>query len=81
MNSQIVYIFIAIVVLLILALLMFYVAKQKKEKPFTILSSLAFAFVLAGTLFGDERWLGYGLMGIGVVLAVIDMVRKMRKAT
>ena len=79
MNSQFVYILIAIVVLLILVLLMLIVSKQKKEKPLTMLTSLAFAFVLAGILFGEERWLGYGLMGIGMVLAVVDMVRKMRK--
>jgi len=79
MNSQTIYILIGIVVLIILALLLLVLGKQKKEKPFTMLVSLAFAFVLAGTLFGEERWLGYGLMGIGVVLAVIDIIRKAKK--
>ncbi len=80
MNSQFVYILIGIVVLIIIALLVLIFGKQKKEKPFTILASLAFAFVLAGLLFGEERWLGYGLMGIGVILAVIDIVMKARRS-
>jgi hypothetical protein len=37
--------------------------------------SLAFALVLAGIFFGAERWLGYGLIGGGVVLAVLAMRR------
>lgn len=81
MNPQNIYIFISIAVLLILALLMFFVARQKKEKPLTTLTSLAFAFILAGIIFGEERWLGYSLMGIGVILAVVDMIRKLRKPT
>jgi hypothetical protein len=33
-------------------------------------------FVLAGILFGENRLVGYALLGIGVILAVIDIVRK-----
>lgn len=78
MNSQLIYILIGLLILIIIALLVLVVGKQKKGKPFTMLASLAFAFILAGILFGEERWLGYGLMGIGVVLAVIDIIRKAR---
>jgi hypothetical protein len=37
------------------------------------LAGLAWAFVLAGIIFGEDRLIGYGLMGVGVVLAVIDV--------
>jgi hypothetical protein len=37
---------------------------------------LALGFVLAGILFGIERLIGYGLMDIGVLLAVIDIYRQ-----
>ncbi len=32
--------------------------------------------VLAGILFGVERWLGYGLIGLGVLVAVISTRRE-----
>ena len=38
----------------------------------------AFAFVLAGIIFGEERIVGYGLMGVGVVLAIVDIVNRSR---
>ena len=47
----------------------------------SLLSSLAFGFVLAGILFGDERQIGYILLGIGMLLAVIDIFMQRRKAT
>jgi hypothetical protein len=39
---------------------------------------VAFAFILAGILFSANRLVGYGLMGVGVVLAVIDIIRMAR---
>ncbi len=75
MNASQIYIAFAIVVLAVIAALVFF-ASKRKEKRLTPLAGLAFAFVLAGLMFGQERWLGYGLLGIGVILAVVDMVRK-----
>lgn len=72
------YIILSVVVILVVALMVFFLGKGKKENHLTPIAGLAFGFVLAGILFGEERWLGYGLMGIGVVLAVIDIVRKPR---
>jgi hypothetical protein len=44
------------------------------------LASLAFGFVVAGIVFGnDNRLIGYGLMGIGVLLAVLDIFRNRNK--
>jgi hypothetical protein len=41
------------------------------------LAGLSMAFVVAGIVFGgDERLLGYSLMGVGITLAVIDIVRR-----
>lgn len=74
-NSQF-YIVISIVVLAIVALLVFFVSKGKKENRLTPLASLAFGFVLAGILFGDDRFISYGLMGVGVILAIVDMFNR-----
>ena len=76
MNISQMYIIVAIVVLAVIVLLLFVVGKKGKEKRLTPLASFAFEFVLAGILFGDNKLIGYGLMGIGVILAVIDIFNK-----
>tara|TARA_Y100000310_G_scaffold337938_1_gene426275 strand:+ start:7197 stop:7436 length:240 start_codon:yes stop_codon:yes gene_type:complete len=76
-TSQI-YIIIAIVALAFIAL--FFVRKNKKKEKLTALTILAFGFIFAGILFSDgSRLIPYSLMGIGVVLAVIDIIIKLRK--
>ncbi len=77
-TSQI-YIAISIVVLAIIALVVFFVNKNKKDKKLTPLAGLAFGFVLSGIVFGDDRLIGYSLMGIGIILAVIDIIKKSKK--
>ena len=79
MNPSQIYIAISIVVLAIIAVLVFFVNKNKKYKKLTPLAGLAFGFILAGIIFGDDRLIGYSLIGIGVVFAVIDIIKKIRK--
>jgi len=79
MNISQIYIALSIVVLAVIAILIFFVAKNSKEKRLTPLASLAFGFVLAGILFGEDRFLGYALMGVGVILALVDMFNKLKK--
>lgn len=76
--SQI-YVLIAIIVLAIIAILMFFVRKDNKQKPLTPLAGLAFGFVIAGIIFGETRLVGYSLIGIGVLLAIIDTIIKLKK--
>lgn len=77
MTSQI-YIVISIVVLAIIALVIFFVRKKKKEKKLTPLTGLAFAFILGGLIFGDDRLIGYSLIGVGVIFAIIDIFKKLK---
>jgi uncharacterized membrane protein len=73
-----VFIAVSVAVLAAIAVLVFFVGKGRRENRLTPLASLAFAFVLAGILFGDDRLIGYSLLGIGVILAVVDMFRRSR---
>ncbi|AAM07011.1 TPA: hypothetical protein HA338_07060 [Methanosarcina acetivorans] len=73
------YIITSIVILAIIALLVFFVKKNKKERKLTPLAGLAFGFVLAGIIFGDDRLIGYSLMGFGIILAVIDIIKKSKE--
>ncbi|MBS3079084.1 hypothetical protein J4218_03110 [Candidatus Pacearchaeota archaeon] len=68
------YILISIIVLLIIAILVF-VIKGNKKKKFNYLFGLAFAFILAGIIFGDNRLIGYVLIGIGILIAIIDIIK------
>ncbi|MFH1503158.1 MAG: hypothetical protein ABIE36_00680 [Candidatus Diapherotrites archaeon] len=79
MEMSQIYVIIAIVVLAIIALLVFFSSKNKKKNKFTPLTGLAFGFIIAGIAFVDNRWLGYSFFGAAIVLAVIDMVLKMKK--
>lgn len=77
MTSPQIYILIGIIALAgIMAVLV--LTRKKMNKPLTPLAGLAFGFIIAGMIFGENRLVGYGLMGFGVALAVIDMVRKLK---
>lgn len=72
MTTSQAFVAVAIVVLAIVALLVFIVRGMKVQNRITPLAAIAFAFVLAGIVFGEDRLIGYGLMGIGILLAVAD---------
>ena len=56
--------FIAIVVLLIL--------NRRKSRRISTLTMLSMIMIVLGIIFGDSRWVGFPLMGLGVLLAIID---------
>ena len=73
------YIAISIITLLIIAALVLFVKKNKKQKKLSTLTGLSFVFVIAGIAFGDDRLIGYSLIGVGIILAVVDIIMKSRK--
>ncbi|MFH1712925.1 MAG: hypothetical protein ABH896_01940 [Candidatus Jacksonbacteria bacterium] len=79
MNPSQIYIIIGIIALAIIALAMYIIKGQKPEKKLTELTTLSFIFVIAGITFGKSRLIGYSLLGIGIALAVIDIIKKIRK--
>ncbi len=50
--------------------------KSTLFKKLTPLTGLAFAFILAGIVFGDDRLIGYSLIGVGAIFAIIDIFKK-----
>jgi hypothetical protein len=75
-DTSRIYIAISIVVLAVVAFFVFLVRKNRQENRLTPLAGLAFGCVVAGIVFGDERLVGYSLLGVGVLLAVIDMFNR-----
>jgi len=80
MTSPLAYILVSVVVLVVMAVLVLMLRGQGGQRRLTPLAGIAFACVIAGALFGENRWLGYGLMGVGVILAVVDIFRRRRSA-
>ena len=79
MEASQIYIIIAIVALAIIALLVVFAWKNKKKNKLTPLTGFAFAFIIAGILFADSgRWT-YSFFGTAIVLAVIDVILKLKK--
>ena len=76
MDPSQIYVGISIVVLVIMAILVFVVYKNREARKLTPLAGLAFAFVVAGLFFTDEEFIAYGLLGVGIILAIIDIVKK-----
>jgi hypothetical protein len=68
----------SIIALLIIAILVFFVKKNKKHEKISILGGLSFGFIIAGIVFSNERIICYSLIGIGVIIAVIDIIIKMK---
>lgn len=75
MNASQVFATAAVAILLLIVIFLLFVKKDKKE-VFSPLAGLAFAFMLFGLIFGENRFVGYSLLGIGVILAIIDILKK-----
>lgn len=78
MNISQVYILISIIVLAIIAITV--ILRRKEQKPLSKITILAFSFIIAGILFGENRLIGYGLLGVGIILAIIDIVQKSKQS-
>ena len=78
--SPTVYVILSLVVLSFIALLVYFVSRKRSGlgKPLTPLAGLSFTFILAGLFFGGNQWVGYTLTGVGVILAVIDIIMKLK---
>ncbi len=81
MSPALIYMLVSAAVLgIAIACLVFFVNLQRSESRLTRLTSLALACVLAGLLSGGNRFLGYGLIGIGALFAGAEMLAKARRA-
>ncbi len=77
MDASQIYILISIIVLAIIMVILI-LTRKKRQKSLSPLAGLAFALIIAGIIFGENCLIGYSLMGIGIVLAFIDIIRKLK---
>ncbi len=78
MSDTAVFIAIAIGALAVLALLAVVVWRRGGEQRLTPLSGVAAACVVCGIVFGEDRVVGYSFFAAGIILAVVDSVRRSR---
>ena len=79
MSFPMIYVAISILALAIAAILVFWIRRSGRQNRLSPLAGLAFTFIISGILFGKNRLLGYGLMGFGVILAIVDIVLQRNK--
>lgn len=72
------YLVFSLLILFLFAGMFFFSNRFKKEKKLSPLAGLSAAFIVAGIFFGNNRRLGYGLLAVGIVLAVSDIIAKLR---
>ena len=76
MSPSAIYTLVAIIVLLAVVIVAFVLGRREPHNRLSPLAGLAFGFIIAGILFGDNRMVGYTMLGIGLVLAVADILRR-----
>jgi O-antigen ligase len=75
MSSSSVYVLISIATLAVIAVMASLVWRRGPRVRLTKLAALASGLVVAGITLAESRLFGYGLIGVGVFLAVIDMLK------
>lgn len=78
MNGTAYLIISAILALLVIAVAVVFFRGQRPNR-ISPLAAIALAFVVAGITFGNERWIGYTFIGVGIVLAIADAIGSSRK--
>lgn len=74
MEISNIYIIIALVVMAVIVLLAIYTCEMRKQNKPSKIAIFAILLVISGIVFGDDRWIGYSLIGAGIILAIIDII-------
>ena len=79
MSAGAAYVAIVIGVLAVLAVLLLVMGRGAGTRRLTPLAGVALACVVCGIVFGEQRVVGYAFFGIGILLAIVDAVRRTRE--
>lgn len=82
MTAAELYIALSLLVLVIIALAAIYTRKSKRPKhPPSKLAMVAILLVISGIVFGENRYIGYSLLGAGVLLSILDILKNLNRGT
>jgi hypothetical protein len=64
--------YIGILIAAFITILVLLVLNRQKIHRISTLTMLGMTMIVLGIIFGDNRWISYSLIGVGVLLAIID---------
>jgi hypothetical protein len=70
---------VSLIILAVIGILLIIAKKENKQQPASRLTLLAMGFIVLGIVFGSDRLIGYSFLGIGVIIAVFDLVKNKMK--
>ncbi|QRN82135.1 hypothetical protein JR338_06705 [Chloroflexota bacterium] len=76
MPAGTIFMIISILALVTIVAFVFLIKRSSERKRLSPLTGVAFAFIIAGMLFEDNRFIGYALLGVGIIISVIDIIIK-----
>ncbi len=79
MSQSDIYRLIAIGVLVVVVVAALILGRRAPQQRLSPLTGFAFGFIIAGILFGDNPLIGFTMIGIGLVLAIVDIFLNRRK--
>jgi hypothetical protein len=68
---------ISIIALVVIVVLLLIARGRQYQQP-SNLAILGMSLVVLGIIFGDDRRIGYPLIGVGILLSVIEAIRNRR---
>ena len=68
---------ISIIALVVIVVLLLIARGRQYQQP-SNLAILGMCLVVLGIIFGDDRRIGYPLIGVGILLSVIEAIRNRR---
>lgn len=75
MNDSQVYVLISLFALAVVAIIAL-ISGKKRGKSLSNLTIIAFLLIIAGNMFSGNHLMGYSLMGTGLIIAFIDIIKK-----
>jgi hypothetical protein len=69
----------SLIILAIILILEIFTLKKKKLKKSSKLATSAMTLIVLGIIFGEDRLIGYSLIGVGILLSIIDLIKNLKR--
>jgi len=79
MPAGTIFLVLSILALVTIVAFVFLSKRASERQRLSPLTGIAFAFIISGMLFEDNRLIGYILLGVGIIFAVADIIVKAQK--
>jgi predicted membrane protein len=77
MSTTRIDILMTVIAIALIVLLVFVIkGKEPQKKKFSIIGFFASAFIVSGIVFANNRTIGYILIGIGIALSMLEIIKK-----